>query len=153
MTKSAHIGSTFESFLEEEGIREEVTALAQKKILAEDLKRAMDEKRVTIAELARRMSTTRQVVYRMVGSHASGLTLDTIAKAANALDLSWEVRLFRKGNLEKARRNAGALGSKGQLGKAIARQLSKGQTFVKRKGVITRKKTKRGPTGRAGLAP
>jgi antitoxin HicB len=113
VTKAAHIGSTFDSFLEEEGIGEEVTALAQKKVLAQDLKRAMEAKGVTVAEMARRMSTTRQVVYRMVDTRASGLTLDTIAKAASALGLGWEVRIF-----EAPRKRSLAKRCEGRSGKA-----------------------------------
>jgi hypothetical protein len=35
--KNKHIGSTFSSFLEEEGIREEVDLRAKKKILADQI--------------------------------------------------------------------------------------------------------------------
>ena len=38
-----HSGSSFDSFLEEEGIREEVEAVAIKRVLAWQLERAMQE--------------------------------------------------------------------------------------------------------------
>ena len=40
-----HSGSTFDSFLEEEGIREEVEAVAIKRVLAWQLEQAMQEQR------------------------------------------------------------------------------------------------------------
>ncbi|HEY2350960.1 MAG TPA: hypothetical protein VGH83_00510 [Candidatus Acidoferrum sp.] len=41
--KMDHSGSTFDSFLEEEGIREEVEALAIKRVLAWQLSQAMQD--------------------------------------------------------------------------------------------------------------
>jgi hypothetical protein len=41
--KMDHSGSTFDSFLEEEGIREEVEALAIKQVLAWQLSQAMQD--------------------------------------------------------------------------------------------------------------
>jgi hypothetical protein len=41
--KTDHSGSTFDSFLEEEGIREEVEAVAIKRVLAWQLEQAMQE--------------------------------------------------------------------------------------------------------------
>lgn len=41
--KTDHSGSTFDSFLDEEGIREEVEAVAIKRVLAWQLEQAMQE--------------------------------------------------------------------------------------------------------------
>jgi len=45
--KMDHSGSTFDSFLEEEGIREEVEAVAIKRVLAWQLEQAMQEQQKT----------------------------------------------------------------------------------------------------------
>ena len=54
-----HIGSSFESFLEEKGIKDDVELLAQKEILAEQIREAMDRKGVTFSALASSMQTSR----------------------------------------------------------------------------------------------
>ncbi len=50
-----HIGSDFDEFLKEEGIREEVTAAAIKRVIAWQLAAAMKSKHITKTEMAARM--------------------------------------------------------------------------------------------------
>ena len=45
--KNPHIGSSFESWLDEEGIREEVTAAAIKAVIARQLANEMKKKKIT----------------------------------------------------------------------------------------------------------
>ena len=45
--KTDHSGSTFDSFLEAEGIREEVEAVAVKRVLAWQLEKALRQRRGT----------------------------------------------------------------------------------------------------------
>ena len=61
MTKKTnpHIGSSFESWLDEEGIREEVTAAAVKQVIAEQLAAEMKRKGITKARMAEMMNTSR----------------------------------------------------------------------------------------------
>jgi hypothetical protein len=54
-----HSGSTFDSFLEEEGIREEVEAIVVKRVLAWQLSHAMREQRKTKQALAKQLHTSR----------------------------------------------------------------------------------------------
>jgi antitoxin HicB len=49
---SERIGSSFESFLEEEGIRDEVEAVAQKRVFAWQIQQAMEAAGITRSELA-----------------------------------------------------------------------------------------------------
>jgi antitoxin HicB len=86
-----HVGSTLESFFEEMGELEDVELLTQKKLLADKIQRAMERKKLTQAELARAMSTSRTVVHRLLDPHDTGITLSTIARASKALG----VRLLR----------------------------------------------------------
>jgi hypothetical protein len=44
--KNPHIGSTFESWLEETGIREEVTAVAVKAVIARQIAEEMKKRRI-----------------------------------------------------------------------------------------------------------
>ena len=43
---ASHVGSTFESFLDEEGILDEVDAVAVKRVIAWQLAEAMKEQRI-----------------------------------------------------------------------------------------------------------
>ncbi|CAN5417711.1 hypothetical protein BH10PSE6_BH10PSE6_41040 [soil metagenome] len=52
--RNPRLGSTFESWLEEEGIREEVTGAAVKAVLAAQLAAEMKKKRITKKRMAER---------------------------------------------------------------------------------------------------
>ena len=90
-----HIGSSFESFLEEKGIKDDVELRAQKEILAEQIRAAMDRKRISFAALASSMGTSRTVVYRLLDPEDTGVTLDTLARVARALGLGLKISLAR----------------------------------------------------------
>lgn len=97
-TKSnPHIGSDIESFLRSEGRLDEATALATKRVLAWELQRAMTQAKISQAELARRMSTSRAVVHRLLDASDGSVTLATISRAAAALGKSLQLRLSNAG--------------------------------------------------------
>lgn len=56
-TSKASIGSSFESWLDEEQIRDEVTSTAIKTVLAYQLQKAMAERGLTKSALATEMKT------------------------------------------------------------------------------------------------
>jgi antitoxin HicB len=87
-----HAGSDFEDFLAEEGRLEESTALAIKRVLAWEIERAMKQGRVSQAELARRMKTSRAVVHRLLDGTDPSVTLATINKAATSLGRTVHLR-------------------------------------------------------------
>jgi antitoxin HicB len=83
--KMDHSGSTFDSFLEEEGIREEVEAVAIKRVLAWQLEQAMQEQQKTKQAMAKQLHTSRSQLDRLLDPSNVSVTLDTIARAARAL--------------------------------------------------------------------
>jgi len=83
--KINHSGSTFDSFLEAEGIREEVEAVAMKRVLAWQLKRAMREQQKTKQAMARQLRTSRSQLDRLLDPENAAVTLETIARAARVL--------------------------------------------------------------------
>ena len=83
--KIDHSGSTFDSFLEEEGIREEVEAVAIKRVLAWQLERAMQEQQKTKQAMAKQLHTSRSQLDRLLDPSNVSVTLDTITRAARAL--------------------------------------------------------------------
>ena len=66
--KEKNIGSTFDNWLHEEGLSEEVSATAIKRVLARQVEDAMQQKGLTKAEMARRMHTSRAALDRLLGS-------------------------------------------------------------------------------------
>ncbi len=87
------IGSDFEDFLREEGRLDEATAVAVKRVLAWELEEAMKKANVSQAEMARRMSTSRAVIRRLLDANDLSITLATMSKAAAALGRSLQFRL------------------------------------------------------------
>jgi antitoxin HicB len=94
--KRKHAGPTLEEAFAALGELEEVRALAAKKMLALELERLMAAQNVSKAGLARRMATSRDVVYRLLDPRDTAVTLATLAKASGALDCVLEVRLRRE---------------------------------------------------------
>ena len=80
-----HTGSTFDSFLEEEGIREEVEAVAIKRVLAWQLEQAMKEQRKTKQVMAKQLRTSRSQLDRLLDPQNVSVTIATITRAARAL--------------------------------------------------------------------
>lgn len=88
-----HIGSDFDDFLTEEGLAEEVTAAALKRVIAWQLTEAMKLQKLTKKALAERMHTSRAAVDRALDQNDPGMTLATLSSAARALGQRVEVRL------------------------------------------------------------
>lgn len=92
--KRKNIGSSFDGWLRDEGIYEEVTATAIKRVLARQVAAAMKEKNVSKAEMARRMRTSRAALDRLLDPEYDAVTLATLRKAAAAVgrELRLELR-------------------------------------------------------------
>src|SRR6202041_1274974 len=83
--KKKNIGSSFDGWLREEGIYEEVTATAIKRVLARQVEAAMKEKNFSKTEMARRMHTSRAALDRLLDPEYDAVTLSTLRKAAAAV--------------------------------------------------------------------
>jgi antitoxin HicB len=90
--KNKHIGSSVRSFFEERGEWDEVQALAQKKIIAEVFRRKMEKDKITKAELAKRMATSRSQLDAILNAEDAGLTLTSIMRICAALALRPDFR-------------------------------------------------------------
>jgi len=80
--KKKNIGSTFDSWLREEGLYEEVSATAIKRVVARQVEAAMHQKGLSKAEMARRMHTSRAALDRLLDPDNDAVTLGTLRKAA-----------------------------------------------------------------------
>lgn len=114
MVTNKHIGSDFDAFLQEEGLLEESSAVALKRVITWQLAEAMKAQRVTKSVMATRMRTSRSQLDRVLGAHGSGMTLETLSRAIDALGL--RVKLEMQGTP-----GAAAAGSK-QVRKVAAKK-------------------------------
>ena len=80
-----NIGSSFDDFLKEEAMLEEVTAVAMKRVFAWQIAQEMKAQQLTKTALAKRMHTSRAALNRLLDENDSSLTLTTLASAAAAL--------------------------------------------------------------------
>ncbi len=85
MSKKGHIGSSFDDYLKDEGIYEEVSARAIKRVLARQLSDLMQKQSLTKSELARRMRTSRAQLDRLLDPDNESVTLGTLTRAAQAV--------------------------------------------------------------------
>jgi predicted XRE-type DNA-binding protein len=83
--KKKNVGSSFDSWLREEGIYEEVTATAIKRVLSRQLEAVMKEQGLSKAEMARRMHTSRAALDRLLDPENDSVTLNTLQKAATVI--------------------------------------------------------------------
>ena len=80
--KKKNIGSSFDGWLRDEGMYEEVSAAAIKRVVARQVEAAMHQKGLSKAEMARRMHTSRAALNRLLDPENDGVTLSTLQKAA-----------------------------------------------------------------------
>jgi len=80
-----HLGSSLDDFLMEEGQLAEAEAVAAKRVLAFQISQLMAEQQLSKAEMARRMSTSRAAVDRLLDFDTESATVATLEKAAAAL--------------------------------------------------------------------
>lgn len=83
-----HEGSSFEDFLREDGLYEEVHAAALKKVVARLIEEGMIREGITKPEMARRMGTSRSQLDRVLDPANVTIQLDTLFKAARAVGRS-----------------------------------------------------------------
>lgn len=88
---NVHIGSDFDTFLQEEGIHEAATAAALKRVIAWQIDNAMKAKRITKTEMATRMHTSRAVINRLLDKDDTSVTLATLARASLAIGVPLKI--------------------------------------------------------------
>ncbi|HEX3987197.1 MAG TPA: helix-turn-helix transcriptional regulator [Acidobacteriaceae bacterium] len=85
MTQNPHIGSSLDDFLQQEGLYEDATNFAVKRVLAWQLEKAMSEQGLTKTEMAHRMGTSRAHLDRLLDPTNDKVQLDTVERAASVL--------------------------------------------------------------------
>ncbi len=80
-SKNPHWGTTLDTFLAEEGIREAAKAEALTRVVAWQLKEEMKRQGLTKVQLAERMHTSRAQVDRILNAKGN-VTVETLQRAA-----------------------------------------------------------------------
>lgn len=97
-----HIGSSFEDFLKKEGIFEEITTKAIKRVLAWQIAAEMKTKGITKLEMAKRMGTSRSQLDRLLDPDNDKVMLETVQRAAAAIGKRVSISLEdAKGKVKK----------------------------------------------------
>jgi len=91
--KNPHTGSSFDDFLKEEGLLEESTAVALKRVLAWQLMQEMKRGHLTKASMANRMKTSRAQLDRLLDPEKTGVSLEALQRAAVAVGRELRVEL------------------------------------------------------------
>jgi DNA-binding Xre family transcriptional regulator len=92
--KKGRVGSSFDDYLKSEGLYEEVTAGAIKRVIARQLDALMEKQGITKSELARRMKTSRAQLDRLLDPGNESVTLGTLARAAHAVGRQLRMELI-----------------------------------------------------------
>lgn len=82
MKQNPHIGSSFESWLDGKGIREEVTTAAIKAVIAHQLAEEMKKKHITKKRMAELMQTSRAQLDRILDPENGSATIESLQRAA-----------------------------------------------------------------------
>lgn len=88
-----HIGSSFEDFLSEEGIAEEVRITAVKQVLAWQFDQFRQAKGLSKSAFAKQMNTSRSQIDRLLDPTNTQVQLDTLQRAAAVLGRKLVVEL------------------------------------------------------------
>lgn len=87
------VGSSFDDFLKDEGLYEEVTAGSIKRVLAWQLREAMTAQGMTKVKMAALMNTSRSQLDRILDPDDVKIQLETLYKAARVLGREVRVEL------------------------------------------------------------
>jgi DNA-binding Xre family transcriptional regulator len=78
-------GSNFDDFLEQEGLLEEVSAQAHKRLLVLQLKDIMLESNLTKKSLAEKLNTSRSQLDRILDPENTSITIEVLERVAHAV--------------------------------------------------------------------
>lgn len=91
--KNRHVGSSFDDFLDQEGLLAETEAIAVKRILAFEIEKEMAARQLSKSSLARMMQTSRSSLDRLLDPDNPSVTLLTLERVAHALGKQLKVSL------------------------------------------------------------
>lgn len=91
--KHKNIGGSFDEFLKDEGILEEVEDVAIKRVVALQIREEMKKKKLSKTNLANQMQTSRSALNRLLDPEDEAITFKTLKRAASALNKRLVIQL------------------------------------------------------------
>jgi antitoxin HicB len=91
--RNRHHGSSIDDLLKEEGVLDEMQAVAVKEVIAWQLQRAMKEKKLSKNRMAELMKTSRAQLDRLLDPEHGNVTIETLQRAANALGRTLHIEI------------------------------------------------------------
>jgi predicted XRE-type DNA-binding protein len=91
--KNPRIGSTLDDLLDEDGTLAEATTITLKRVIAYQIKQAMEKRNLSKAEMSKIMRTSRSSLDRLLDADNYSVTLHTMEKAAKAVGKRLKVEL------------------------------------------------------------
>lgn len=91
--RSPHIGSSFESWLDEAGVRPDVTAAAIKAVIAHQLAEEMKKRGLTKTRMAEFMKPSRAQFDRLLDPDNGSATIESLQRAARIVGRELKVEL------------------------------------------------------------
>jgi DNA-binding phage protein len=80
-----YMGGDFDDFLEKEGILEEVSAKAHKRLLALQISDIMKKNNITKTSLATKLNTSRSQLDRILDPGNTSITIEVLERVAHAI--------------------------------------------------------------------
>ncbi|NTU92362.1 MAG: XRE family transcriptional regulator [Chlorobiaceae bacterium] len=91
--RDKNIGSSFDEFLQEEGLLDEANAVAIKRVIAWQIDQEMKAQKITKSAMAKKMHTSRTALNRLLDETDTSLTLTTLSRAATVLGKKFCIEL------------------------------------------------------------
>lgn len=85
--------TTLDSFLDEQGLREEITNRAVKRVIALQIQEAMKDRQLTQTAMATAMDTSRAQLARILDPDEFNVSIDTLNRAAKAVGRQLRIEL------------------------------------------------------------
>ena len=104
VTGKGRIGSRFGDFLREQGTYAQTQAVAIKRVLAWQLAEEMKKQSLTKSAMAKRMETSRSQLDRLLDPENAEVQLETLARAARAVNCELRFELAGTNGRSTARR-------------------------------------------------
>lgn len=83
--EDVHSGSSFDDFLVEEGLHEEVESAAIKRVLAWQFEQEMERQQKTKRAMAKELKTSRSQLDRLLDPQNTTVSIETLSRAARVL--------------------------------------------------------------------
>jgi antitoxin HicB len=87
------VGSNFDDFLREENLFDAVEAMAIKRVIAYQIAREMERRKINKTTMASQMKTSRAALERLLDPANPSVTLQTLGRAASVLGKKLRVEL------------------------------------------------------------